>query len=256
VTATTSTSSRTALQKVVAVTEALANESRLTDIARVTELPVSTTHRILQELVAAGWAREGSGRTYSLGARLLSLPARSSGHEELARVARPILRELSVRTGRTVHLALLEGDEAVYVDKIEGRQAYAMKSRVGASIPLHCTAIGKALLAAMTDDEVRAFAARTGLPRQTERTITRPGDLLKHLATVRSRGYSVDDEENETHTRCIGAVIVNHRGDPIGGVSVSSLVFDLTGAQVRSLAPQVVEAARHVSDGLTHLAWG
>jgi IclR family acetate operon transcriptional repressor len=247
--------SRTALEKVVAVTEALANESRLTDIARVTNLPVSTAHRILQELVAVGWAREGRGRTYSLGARLLSLPARSSGNEELARLARPALRDLSARTGRTVHFALLEGDEAVYIDKIEGgRQAYAMKSRIGGSIPLHCTAIGKALLAAMSDEEVRAIAHRTGLPRLTERTITDPGDLIKHLATVRERGYSVDDEENETHTRCIGAAIVDHRGDPIGGVSVSSLVFDLTGPEVRQMAPQVVEAARQVSAGLAHIA--
>lgn len=241
---------RSALAKTVAVVEALAPGGRLSDIARHTDLPVSTTHRILQELVALGWARETDGR-YSLGARLLALSSRSTGGPELARLARPALRDLAAQTGRTVHFAMLDGDQLVYLDKIEGRGSYAMKSRVGMAIPLHCTAIGKAVLAAMSDADVRAAAARTGLPAATPRTITDVGDLLRHVQKVRARRYAVDDEENEPHTRCVGAAVVDHRGEPVAGVSVSSLVFDLSGEQAGAIAPLVVACADHISAAFT-----
>jgi len=240
-------SSRSALGKTVAVVETLAQAGRLSDIARETRLPVSTVHRILQELVALGWAREGENRTYSLGARLLSLPARSTGSPDPARLARPVLRELATTTGRTVHFALRDGDQLVYVDKIEGRGAYAMRSRIGGSIPLHSTAIGKSVLARVEESEVRGIAARTGLPSQTPRTLSDVGALVRHLGKVRSRGFAVDDEEQEVHTRCVGAAVLDHHGEPVGGVSVSSLVFDLSLVQVLEVAPLVVAAAERIS---------
>lgn len=244
------TESRSALGKTVAVVEALAQAGRLSDIARQTRLPVSTVHRILQELVAAGWAREGELRTYSLGARLLSLPARSTGSADLARLARPVLRDLAQETGRTIHFAMLDGDQLVYLDKIESRGAYAMKSRIGASIPLHCTAIGKAVLARFDDSEVRQVAARTRLPAQTVRTLSDVSALLRHLRKVRAIRYAVDDEENELHTRCIGAAVVGHLGEPVGGVSVSSLAYDLSGSEVLEIGPMVVAAADRISKAL------
>ncbi len=241
---------RSALEKTVAVVETLAQAGRLSDIARQTRLPVSTVHRILQELVLVGWAREAENRTYSLGARLLSLPARSTGSRDLARLTRPVLHELAALTGRTIHFAMRDGDQLVYVDKIEGRGAYAMKSRIGASIPLHTTAIGKSVLAQLDDLEVRQIAARTGLPVQTPRTLTDVSALISHLNTVRARGFAVDDEEQETHTRCVGAAVVDHLGEPVGGLSVSSLVFELNSAQMLDVAPLVVAAAARVSNAI------
>ncbi|PRY58240.1 IclR family transcriptional regulator [Knoellia remsis] len=240
----------TALQKAIAVTEALAHERRLSDIARHTGLPVSTVHRILQELVTAGWAREEEGRTYVLGARLLSLPSRTTGSEDLARLARPQLRRLCEESGRTVHFAMLDGDQLVYVDKLEGTRAYAMRSRIGMTLPLHCTAIGKAVLAQLPDAEVRQVARRAGLPPLTPRTMTDATVLLRHLAKVRTRSFAVDDEENEPHTRCVGAAVVNHRGEPIGGVSVSSLAFDVTGAEVEELGSMVARTAAAISTAI------
>lgn len=239
-----------AIEKVVAVTESLAQRHRLSEIARQRGLPTSTVHRILQELVALGWVREDEDGEYRLGARLLSLVQRSTDHSEVVRVAQPMLRALCERTSHTVHLALRHGDEAVYVDKLDGRRSYHMRSRVGLSLSLHSTAIGKALLAGLPDEEVGMIAARTGLPRKTERTITEVSALLAHLATVRRRGFSIDAEENEPHTRCIGAAVVDHSGVPIGGLSLSSLVFDLDAGQVCRFAPLVVSAARDVSAAL------
>lgn len=241
---------RSAIEKVVAVTEALGQQHRLSEIARQRGLPTSTVHRILRELVAVGWVRVDEEGEYRLGARLLSLVQRSSNGAEIVRLAQPILRALCERTSHTVHLAIRHGDEAVYVGKLDGRRSYQMRSRIGLSFSLHSTAIGKALLARLSDSEVRSIATRTGLPARTEHTITDVRLLLAQLATIRRRGFALDDEENEPHTRCIGAAILDHADLPIGGLSLSSLVFDLDGREVRRLAPLVVGAAQEVSAAL------
>jgi IclR family acetate operon transcriptional repressor len=237
----------TAIRKVVAVVEAMAHGHRVTEIARATRLPTSTVHRILQELVDVGWARESEDRRYALGARLLTVAGHAEGSFLVVRAARPILRTLRERTGHTVHLGVREGDEVVYVDKLDGRRAYQMRSRIGLSISLHSTAIGKAILAHLPDDEVRRIAARTGLPARTERTITDVSLLLGHIAKVREAGFAIDDEENEVHTRCIGAAVIDHRGQAIAAVSLSSLAFDLDATMIRTLAPAVVETAQELS---------
>lgn len=239
-----------AIGKVAAVVEALAEHRSTTEIARSAALPVSTVHRILQELVKVGWAREDGERGYLLGARLLTVAGRATDHETMTRIARPFLRELSDRTGHAVHFAVRVGDEAVYVDKLEGSRAYHMRSRVGLAIPLHCTAIGKALLAQDGDLDVRALLSRTGMVRRTPNTLTSRERMVAHLAVVRSRGYSLDDEENELQTRCIGAAVHDHHGQAIGGVSLSMLAFELDEARVIVLAPLVVQTAGAVTAAL------
>jgi len=244
----------TAITKMAAVVESLTSERRIAEIARDTGLAGSTVHRILRELIDVGWAREDGEHGYLLGARLLSLAGQASNRNTLSRLAHPILTELAARTGHTVHFALLSGDEAVYIDKIEGRGSYHMRSRIGIAVPLHCTAIGKAILASMSDDEVKASLDRTGTPRRTDRTITDRRALVDHLAGVRRDGYAVDDEENEMHTRCIGAPVIDYRGVPLGGVSMSALAFDLAQGRVRQLAPLVVEAGVAVSQAIGGLS--
>lgn len=241
---------RSAIEKVVAVTEALEQEHRLSEIARHAGLPTSTVHRILQQLTALGWVHTGDDRSYRIGARLLALVSRAGEDSNLVRAARETLLALCERTGHTVHFAVRHGDEAVYVDKLDGRSAYQMRSRIGLSISLHSTAIGKSILACLPDAEVLSIVSRAGLPARTGRTITDPSVLLAHLALVRRHGFAVDDEENEVHVRCIGAAVVDHRGLPVGGVSVSTLAFELDADQVRRLAPLVVAATRDVSSAL------
>ena len=149
-----------------------------------------------------------------------------------------------------MHFALLSGDEAVYIDKIEGRGSYHMLivDRVGD--PAHCTVIGKAILAALSGEELRTTLDRTGTERRTEHTITDPAALVEHLAGIRRRGYAVDDEENELHTRCIGTVVIDHRGLPLGGISLSALAFDLGRDRVDRLAPLVVGAGAAASQAI------
>lgn len=233
--------------KVVLVVEALIDHGSVSDIARATGLPTSTAHRILRELTDLGWVLADGERGYLLGPRIMLLASRVGRGGGLGHVARPYLLDLCKRTTHTVHFALRQGDEAVYVDKIEGSRAYAMRSRVGMSLPLHCTAIGKAVLAMTPEPEVRKILERNPMKALTTNTITDPDELMAHLRTVARRGHSVDNEENESHTRCIGAAVLDHRGVPIGGVSLSALAFDLDLHQIRTIAPQVIKAAREVS---------
>jgi IclR family transcriptional regulator, acetate operon repressor len=239
-----------AIGKLVAVVEVLATENKVSRIARATGLATSTVHRILQSLVEVGWAQEDEEHGYLLGARLLAITARADDASFLVQKATPFLHELRDATGDTVHLATRRGDEMLYVAKLDGRKAYQMRSHVGLTVPLHCTAVGKAMLAATPADDVRATLARTGLPARTEHTLVDPEALLANLRSARSQGYALDDQENEANIRCIGAVIFGPRGLPVGGVSMSSLIYDLNGAKLGHCAQLVVAAARQISQAL------
>src|SRR5690348_9522115 len=125
------------IDKALTVLEALAQHHRVTDIAAATGLPKSTVHRILQSLLGWGFARADGNGGYLPGPRILTLAGKMMSRFDPAVQARGALRELRDRTGLTVHFAIRSGDEVVYVDKIEGRRPYQMKSRVGMTVPLH-----------------------------------------------------------------------------------------------------------------------
>jgi IclR family transcriptional regulator, acetate operon repressor len=237
-----------AADKTLSVLEALAEHDRIADLAAACRLPKSTVHRILQTLVRHGFARTDGQGGYVGGPRILSLAGRFLQRLDIAEQVRPILRDLQERTGWTVHLALLSGDEAVYVAKIEGAKPYHLASRVGMSLRLHCTSIGKAILATMPDSEVRAVVARTGLPPRTPHTLTDEEALLADLHGVRERGYAEDHEENEAGVHAVGAAVFDHTGEVLGAVSAACLV-DLTNGR-EGLPALVRAAANEVSRAL------
>jgi IclR family transcriptional regulator, acetate operon repressor len=239
----------TAVAKVVRVVEALTEHSGVSEISRTTGLPTSTVHRIIQELVSLGWVRGDGEHGYLPGAGLLTLSVQAASDAAMGIVV-PILEQLRDATTHTVHFALRQGDQAVYVAKIEGRRAYEMRSRVGLGIQMHCTGIGKAVMAALPEEEVRGILQRSGMPPMTSRTITEPDAMLDHLRSIARRGYATDDEENELHTRCVAAVVRDHRGIPTGGISMSAMAFEIDEDRVRQVAPLVVAAAREVSQAL------
>ncbi|PDQ36450.1 MAG: hypothetical protein B5766_00765 [Candidatus Lumbricidophila eiseniae] len=246
--ATVSTSSNaSAVNKTMLVVRSLSKQSRLSDIASDTGLPASTVHRILSELVDLGWALQTDDRKYIPGARLLGLSRVVMEEGEYSRIALPVLRPLAEQTGYTVHFALLQQYEIVYVLKLDGSGAYRMKSRVGNSVHLHTTAIGKAILASMSSSQIEAIIARTGLPSVTERSISTEGELHARLAIIRQRGWSEDDGENDQNVRCVAAVVRGASGRGIGGVSLSGLSFDLSSSRMTELSPLVIEAADRLS---------
>jgi IclR family acetate operon transcriptional repressor len=231
------------------VLEALVEHRRLADIARATALPKATVHRILQVMVERGLAQPTGDGGYVCGPRMVALAGRVLGAVDLVGRVQPALEALRARTGHTVHLALRAGDEAVYVAKLDAGKPYQLASRVGMSLHLHSTSIGKAILAALSDAEVTAVAGRTGLPPRTPHTITALPDLLAEVERTRRRGWAEDHEENEPGVAACGAAVRDHTGAVIGGISAVALTHDLDGGYA-GLGPQVVEAAAAVSVAL------
>jgi IclR family transcriptional regulator, acetate operon repressor len=235
-----------ATEKTLSVLDALdGSRSRLGDIAARAELPKSTVHRILRRLVERGYARaEGEG-VYLLGPRVLTMAGDMLHGLDATALAAPPLRDLHAEVGHTVHFAMLSDDEAVYLEKlVDPGLPYQFASRVGGRIPLHCTAIGKSLLAEM------AVIPRLELVRRTANTIVSAKELRAELERVRARGFAIDDEENERNIRCVGAAVRDHTGGAMHAISVSALTVELSLADAVALGPRVVAAADAVSAAL------
>lgn len=216
--------------------------SRLTleDVARATHLPRSTAHRILDQLVKLQWL-EHTSFGYSLGRRSLQLGGGDDA-SELRSAASPLLHALMLRTGMTVHLATLDEGRVHYLDKIGGRFATSVPSRVGGYAPAHSTALGKAMLAWLEPEEVdeRVSGAMSGM---TSRTIVDLNALHQELNRVRSRrGLALERGECFDHIACVAAAVHAPEG-PIGAIS---LVAE-AGTQLEAVAPLVLDAARKVS---------
>ncbi|MET1075667.1 MAG: IclR family transcriptional regulator [Umezawaea sp.] len=243
----------TAVEKTLAVLEALADHSRITDIARVTGLPKSTVHRLLQAMVDHGFAAVRSDGGYQAGPKVLVMAGKVLRPVDTVERARPALRALREESSCTVHLAMVVGDELVYVDKVEADKPYRMPSRLGMGLSVHSSAIGKAVLGSMGAGELDALIARITLTGRTPNTITSVERLRAELAEVRRTGYGFDDEENEVGIRCVGAAVRDHTGAVVGGVSASTLAMEHTMEQLAELGPRVLEAAVSVSTALGYV---
>jgi DNA-binding IclR family transcriptional regulator len=235
-----------ATEKTLSVLDALDGaRSRLGDIAERAELPKSTVHRILRRLVERGYARAQGDGVYVIGPRVLTMAGAMLGRLDVTTLAAPVLRELHADVGHTVHFARLSDDEAVYLEKlVDPGLPYQFASRVGGRIPLHCTAIGKSLLAVMET------LPRLELVRRTPQTLVSSDALRAELEHVRERGFAIDDEENERNIRCVGAAVRDHTGAATHAISVTALTVELSLDDAVALGPRVVAAADAVSEAL------
>ncbi|MFD8566844.1 IclR family transcriptional regulator [Streptomyces sp. NPDC059639] len=213
----------------------------LEDVARCTRLPRSTTHRILDQLVRLRWL-EHNDFSYGLGRRALGLGGGDGAQSRVREAAAPHLHRLQIRTGLVVHLAVLDGADIHYLDKVGGRFAGAVPSRVGGRTPAHSTALGKAMLAWLEPEDVDVRAGDT-ISRRTRRTIADLGTLHQELHRIRGRhGLAYERGECFPAISCVAAAV---RG-PEGPVAAISLVGDAD-TPLERVAPLVAEAARQVS---------
>jgi IclR family acetate operon transcriptional repressor len=243
----------TALERGIRVLEAVIEggpESSLADIAARVELPKSTVHRLLQTLVAHHYVETASAGTYRGSSRLLALAGRIVESVDYAQLIGPALRELQQQTLETIHFGILDGPRAVYVEKLPGRRAYQMNSRIGNPLPLHCSALGKAILAFLPAEERDRVVGGLTLSRRTDTTLTTRRALEADLKKTRARWWALDDEENEKGIRCMGTPVFDQTGRVIGAISVSAPVFDFTLEDATSFAATLRAAARRASDAL------
>ncbi|RKT57069.1 IclR family transcriptional regulator [Saccharothrix australiensis] len=222
-------------------------EAGLSELAAASGLPLPTIHRLIRTLVTLGYVRQNSNRRYALGSRLIRLG--ESASRQFGTWARPFLAELVEVVEETANLAVLDGDEVVYVAQVPSRHSMRMFTEVGRRVLPHGTGVGKAILAQLPRAEARALLARTGLPAVTPNTITDVGELLAALDRIAERGYALDEGEQELGVRCIAVPLP---GAPArAAVSVSGPEGRLTEEAVHRIVPEMVAVARRLSDRAT-----
>ena len=213
----------------------------LEKVAQRTGLPRSTTHRILDQLARLRWL-DHTNAGYRLGQRSLGLGGREIGDSALRAAAAPVLHELATRSGLVIHLAVLDGTEVYYLDKVGGPDAIAMPSRVGGRAPAHCTALGKAMLAWLPPEVVDAEYQGT-LERRTTRSIADLGALHSELSRIRARhGLAFEHGEYSPGVACVGTALRAPDG-PVGAISLAGHAR----TSLERLGPWVINAARAIS---------
>ena len=223
-------------------------------VASLSRLPVSTVHRFLANLVTAGFLnRDGEG-TYSLGIACFSIGQAAVGQLDVRRLSLPYLRELNQQTRETIHLTVRHGLSAVYVEKLDSPEPLRIHSRIGAAVPLYCTAVGKVMLAYMPEDEQQRILPGLNLQRQTSNSVGNLQELKIELYRVRKNGYACDLEENERHIRCVAAPIWDHTGSVQSSLSITAPTVRMPVARLRQLAPMIQRAGLQISVELGYQA--
>ena len=210
----------------------------------------SSAHDLMSSLAELGFLNRTEENRYRLGWRLVTLSETLLATTELRKEARPVMEELAARYQETVHLAVLDGTQAVYVDKLEGRQAVRVElTSLGARLYAHCSALGKVLLAYRSEEEVKYIIETAGLPRFTDNTITEEEDLLQNLIKIRKQGYAYDMEEILLDLCCVGAPIYNYTGQVIAAISMSIPAYRFRRSQTK-YREAIVRTAKIISERL------
>src|ERR1700683_442363 len=223
----------------------------LSDVCERMELHKSTAHRAPMVLERTGLIERTPENRFRLGLKLYELGSRAIEQIDLRARVHPWFRRLSAQVGETVHLGVLQTASVVYLDNVEpNNRRVWLASRVGASNPVYCTAMGKAMLAFLPADEAAEIISRIRYTRFTPRTLVTPEALQRSLDRVRRRGYAIDDEEVECGVRCIGAPILNESGRPVAAVSVSGPSSRITQQSVPGIAEHLLRCCREISASL------
>ena len=219
-------------------------------LAKHLGLAKSTVHRLATTLIEARLLEQNPQTCkYRLGLAVFELGACVASQMDVSKVSVVHLEELMERTGETVHLAIVDENEVLYINKIESRQTIRMYSRVGRRGPVYCTGVGKVLLAFQSPERIEEVIA-TGLVPHTEHTIVDPDKLKACLAEIRANGYGIDDEEIEVGLRCIAAPIRDHSGRVIASISVAGPSQRLPKERLIGFAPDIISTADTISQRL------
>lgn len=220
-------------------------------VSRRLGIPKSTAHNLLRTLESLDFLKQDPGdRRYRLGPRVYELGLHFSQTTHLVSAALPQLRLLADQTRETVKLAVRSGDEILIMAAIESPYQLHTRGDEGMRAPLHCTGLGKAILAILPPAEVRQIVARHGLRKYTPHTIATPEGLTQELDRIRASGYSLDVEEHEAGVVCVAAAIRARADGVLPALSVSAPSSRLQGERIGECVRQVIEAARAVERAL------
>ena len=221
----------------------------LSDLARALGASKSTTLALARTLTTAGMLRDARpGPRYSLGTALIRLGDITRSQLPLGDICRPVLSELAELTKMTSRVAICDEGYPVFIERVDGPGSVRFHTPLGQREVPHASAAGKAMLATMTEEQVRAICGATGCSARTARTITDVDSLLANLAGARANGFAVDDEEDAEGIFCVGAVFFGHDGSCAGAVSVTGIKGDLPAWRMNELGRTVRRYADQVSD--------
>ncbi len=228
----------------------------LAQVASSLQLHKSTAHRFLMVLERHRMVERTTNGKFRLGLRLFDFGNRAIEQYDLRDRAQPHLRRLVAETEETAHLCILEAAHVIYIDKIEPARSVRMITRIGASNPVHCTSVGKAILAFLPEDRAADIARRLRFERFTHHTITTPEALRTEMEKTRRRGYAVDDEEYEEGLRCIAVPLLDAQRLPVAAISVSGPSFRVTAQKLPSIANQLLQCVRGISADMGYSSIG
>src|SRR5215470_1019906 len=239
------------VDRALSIIETLAEDDegyRLSDLAIRTGLSTSTAHRLLTTLEKRRFVQfDRTESKWHVGAQSFAVGATFTRRRNFVALAMPYLRKLRDVTRETANLAVVDDASIIVLTRVESREIMRSLTKVGGRVAMVASGVGKAVLATYTDDDVSAIIRHHGMPRLTEKSIVRASDLFRELATIRTQGYAVDDEEARMGLRCVAAVIFNDCSEPQAAISVSGMTSRVTEDRL----PEFGRAVREVAAELT-----
>lgn len=239
-----------ALEKAIAIIETLAEQEEpvgVSDLCKLLDIPKTSVFFILNTLDQNEYICKTEDGKYKLGPQFISLGLSVLNKTDIRELARPFLERLLEETGFTVHLAILNNGEAMYIDKLENKAFVKFSTYIGQRQPLHASGVGKALAAYLPVPELERIIASRGLAEKTKNTITTFEQFKDSLAFVREEGYALEDEEGEYGIRCIGAAIFDHQERLKASISITALRTDLPVHDISGVAEKVKQTALDIS---------
>ncbi|HLV86071.1 MAG TPA: IclR family transcriptional regulator [Candidatus Sulfotelmatobacter sp.] len=247
-----------AVERALAMLEAVAQEPEglsNAEISRKLQIPKSSASYILRTLERRAYLnRDHQTGRYRVGLKILSLGRGALTGIDVREVALPVMRHLTEKTKLTCHLAILDGPEAVYIEKVEPEGFIRMDTWVGRRMRVHATSVGKALVAYIPRERLERILAESGMEKRTPKTITTLPRFLKELEKVRAQGCAVDDEENNMGARCVGAPIFDQSGNAEASLGLSGTTNQVNAHTMPRILEALKDAARHISMQLGYRA--
>jgi IclR family transcriptional regulator, acetate operon repressor len=244
------------LTRGLSILEALADAEgglTLTDLAHRVELPASTAHRLLATLEKMGYVYQaGDLGLWYVGLQAFTVGSTFLANRDFVAQSHSYMRRLMEQSGETANLAILDGTEAVFIAQVQCHEMMRTLVKLGSRVPLHASGVGKAIFAALPDEQISAILKVMGLPRITGNTIVVPETMWAALRVIRQRGYSFDDEEHARSTRCVAATIFDEHAEPLGAISLAGPSSRLSDERIRQLGPIVA----HIAEELTRKLGG
>lgn len=238
-------------ERIFQVMEVLADngEMGLMELSAMLGLHKSTVHRLLMSLIYMGYAKQNeTTQKYMLSYKVVNMASKVLDRTDVLQVAKPYMERLSDLSGEAVHLVQREENNILYIYKIEAKVGtIRMVSHVGMVHPMYCSGVGKAIMATLSEDEVKQIWNESIIEKKTDKTITDYTKMQEVLEEVRENGYALDDEENEKGVRCIAACLYGHQKEVKYAFSISGPTSRMTKERVKELSVDMLKVQEELS---------